>query len=784
MNKKKCVLLCFWVALNFTISYPGSAAPTATSSSAAEQSKDNSSAAAALSNPTEQNIEALGEALERDSENMLNRKALETLAEYGNPYARNEVYRLGIWEKPQTPKEEKEKYICNSFEDYQKKKDDIEKYNQTVGTKQDFKESTTDDAVQQLTFPVVYERIGPMIDREEFNYSPQWNKPAGWTLSIAPRFSSFKTVLGEVRSLHERNKGKRYNFSYLYAANAETIRKRYYGQQTVKGSIVLFFEGAVLLKSSLEYLESAFKRKGLSREDFLYIDDHFQVGEGGALYAKLLIPGEDMVFWGKEGNKEIIRPSLFRSYIKTYDIDANTYIPCFSSLKNRGIILPKKVSDIVDNPKYNGIIPPIAGIGEPTDVKDAPLNQDLLKTTLKTPTKENVDKLAEAIVQDDRKVKTTYNAARVILETLGDDGNTAAIEKLYELGIWKPAFDGFDWKAKLAESKEAEWQGGNPTEHKLYGSNETLDKEFDDFVDMLGETYPSLRASFTAPYLKYPMENPLVSPCAIEYTGNMRHPSRLFLYLFSERRNQNDIGWKMHISARISSAKKIAEIVIPYLEKQKVQYKFFSSIPTLRLCYNAPRYGRTRAALSPPFSQKGKFIAIYPESDEQAKKIAVDLDKAFKDAKLTREDFVYVNGDFQVGDSGGIFTRLTHYKYDLDTKRGHVNIGPGTLLSYLEGVFYGQPISFDVRLSPEFDRPIDKRGFPICLGRNYAEALAVVTDLSKKLRKPEILDYEHPFSLGLKHRGQDMPKKILDILQCIGDEPDMDAFRDYVYRSK
>jgi hypothetical protein len=387
---------------------------------------------------------------------------------------------------------------------------------------------------------------------------------------------------------------------------------------------------------------------------------------------------------------------------------------------------------------------------------------------------------------------------------LGDDGNTAAIEKLYELGIWKPSslenFTTSDTKklseleicsqssanfnleeTKLAKSRKFEWHDGYPKEHSLYSTNETLDKEFEDFIALFGKKYNLLQPQQECSYLENPKPLiPLIPPCAIEYTGDMRCPGRPFSYAFSDRTNKKSIGWKMHISARISSAKKIAEIVLPYLEEQEIHYKFLPSIAIIRQLYNASRYGEERSGLQAAFSQRGKFIVIYPESDEKADEVAVYLDKKFKEAGLTREDFVYVNGDFQVGDSGGIYTRFTCYDQDFDTERGHLNIGPKTLLTYLEGAlrvpFFGNG---NIQDGDKQQRFFDDRGLAYHLGRDYTKTLETVNVLAVKLKNPDILNRKHPFSLGLKHRGEKVPEKILDILQFIGNEPDIDTFRDY-----
>lgn len=125
-------------------------------------------------------------------------------------------------------------------------------------------------------------------------------------------------------------------------------------------------------------------------------------------------------------------------------------------------------------------------------------------------------------------------------------------------------------------------------------------------------------------------------------------------------------GWKIHVSVWPSSAEKITSIVLNCMndmenEGKEVCYKYPSTLPALRSLYFKTRYNKD-------LSQRGKAIAIYPDNDEQAREIVARLDKRFKEAlrkgELTPNDFCPLTGDYQVGDTGGIFVRLCYYNED------------------------------------------------------------------------------------------------------------------------
>lgn len=80
-------------------------------------------------------------------------------------------------------------------------------------------------------------------------------------------------------------------------------------------------------------------------------------------------------------------------------------------------------------------------------------------------------------------------------------------------------------------------------------------------------------------------------------------------------------GWKLHISAHTSSACEVLHSVLPILLTHAGSFKMTSSLSRLALL-NQGRAGN---------SQIGKFITVYPRSDDEAVTLAVLLDKATQD---------------------------------------------------------------------------------------------------------------------------------------------------------
>jgi serine/threonine protein kinase len=79
-----------------------------------------------------------------------------------------------------------------------------------------------------------------------------------------------------------------------------------------------------------------------------------------------------------------------------------------------------------------------------------------------------------------------------------------------------------------------------------------------------------------------------------------------------------DQGWKLHVSANVSSAEEILRRTLPILLHEAVNFKMLSSLEHLAFL-NRGGGG---------ISQVGKFITIYPGNAEQAVKLAMLLDRA------------------------------------------------------------------------------------------------------------------------------------------------------------
>lgn len=74
-------------------------------------------------------------------------------------------------------------------------------------------------------------------------------------------------------------------------------------------------------------------------------------------------------------------------------------------------------------------------------------------------------------------------------------------------------------------------------------------------------------------------------------------------------------GWKLHLSSVPASATQVLNTILPYLIKNRIPFKCAKNRSTLEYL-NEGSYGNT---------QVGKFITIYPISDEATRKIALDL---------------------------------------------------------------------------------------------------------------------------------------------------------------
>jgi hypothetical protein len=123
-------------------------------------------------------------------------------------------------------------------------------------------------------------------------------------------------------------------------------------------------------------------------------------------------------------------------------------------------------------------------------------------------------------------------------------------------------------------------------------------------------------------------------------------------------------GLKIHVSAKPETALKIAKAVLPILEENKISYKIIYDLPLMRGLYYLTQYENSSNLIGGSKStQAGKFIVLYPKNLEQAKELIQKLEQSFKKNNFTKDDFVKVEGDAEIGDAGGIFARYGHIQH-------------------------------------------------------------------------------------------------------------------------
>jgi hypothetical protein len=92
------------------------------------------------------------------------------------------------------------------------------------------------------------------------------------------------------------------------------------------------------------------------------------------------------------------------------------------------------------------------------------------------------------------------------------------------------------------------------------------------------------------------------------------------IWRYSRRRSPHDAeqGWKLHISATILTASTVLETIASFLESEEAYYKAPVSLNELK---------RINSGFHYDYSQIGKFITIYPQTDAQAVYFADRLHK-------------------------------------------------------------------------------------------------------------------------------------------------------------
>ena len=144
------------------------------------------------------------------------------------------------------------------------------------------------------------------------------------------------------------------------------------------------------------------------------------------------------------------------------------------------------------------------------------------------------------------------------------------------------------------------------------------------------------------------------------YVGNMK-----FLE-FAPVNPKSTEGWKLHISVSIESAHRVADIVMPILQKMDIHHKIVTYMMSLK---------NQMAG-----DQAGKFITIYTRSNEEASQIVAALERVLGEQKkagsilpgprpMDRQDALIKAGipqqpEIPFGDTGFIFGMWKHYSKD------------------------------------------------------------------------------------------------------------------------
>lgn len=106
-------------------------------------------------------------------------------------------------------------------------------------------------------------------------------------------------------------------------------------------------------------------------------------------------------------------------------------------------------------------------------------------------------------------------------------------------------------------------------------------------------------------------------------------------------------GFKLHVSATGDNAAEIAGIVLPVLREMGVNHKFARTTEI----YLAIATG----------NQRGKFITIFPDSDQQAAEIANRIDSLLREYCYDKKDFWAVPNEKPLGDTGAVSVRYGQF---------------------------------------------------------------------------------------------------------------------------
>jgi hypothetical protein len=121
-------------------------------------------------------------------------------------------------------------------------------------------------------------------------------------------------------------------------------------------------------------------------------------------------------------------------------------------------------------------------------------------------------------------------------------------------------------------------------------------------------------------------------------------PDSVWRFSREEAPGDPEQGWKLHVSATVLTAGRVLEAVAPSLRRRGVLYKAPATLDELDKLNSGLYYG---------YSQVGKFLTVYPRSDEEAVRLARQLHR------LTRG----LSGPFVPFDLQYRRESCVHYRY-------------------------------------------------------------------------------------------------------------------------
>ncbi|MPZ96114.1 MAG: protein kinase [Propionibacteriales bacterium] len=125
-------------------------------------------------------------------------------------------------------------------------------------------------------------------------------------------------------------------------------------------------------------------------------------------------------------------------------------------------------------------------------------------------------------------------------------------------------------------------------------------------------------------------------------------------------------GWKLHVSATVMTAVDVLQAVGPVLHRRGVLFKGPATLLQLK---------QLNCGLFHGFSQVGKFLTVYPPTEELACTLALELDTATRGAAAPAVPF-----ERAVSSGSSVFTRYGAFRDDSEGRTGHLRTPDGDLV--------------------------------------------------------------------------------------------------------